>query len=132
MIKKEHATVIEMIAGILGYEMLAQVILLFIGGNRGSNSIGLWIGGIIAIGMLLHMKRSIEDAIDMGDEEGATKYSRKMYAVRTIIVLLIVGALLMFHIGNIIATIIGIMGLKVSAYIQPYMHRVLSRFENTK
>lgn len=132
MIKKEHATVVEMIAGILGYEMLAQVILLFIGGNRGSNSIGLWIGGMIAVGMLLHMKRSIEDVIDMGDEEGAAKYSRKMYAVRTIIVLLIIGALLMFHIGNIIATIIGIMGLKVSAYIQPYMHRVLSRFENTK
>lgn len=132
MIKKEHATAVEMIAGILGYEVLAQVILLFVGGNRLNNSIGLWIGGAIAVGMLLHMKRSIQDVIDIGEEDAATKYSRKMYALRTIVVLMVIVVMLIFHIGNIIATIIGIMGLKVSAYLQPYMHRIFLRFENTK
>ena len=75
-------TVKELAAGIIVYGILAQIICLVVTDNTLSVAVGLWIGIATALGMMIHMKRSIEDALDFG-EEGAPKHMRKTYVIRS-------------------------------------------------
>ena len=59
-------TVKELAAGIIVYGILAQIICLVVTDNTLSVAVGLWIGIATALGMMIHMKRSIEDALDLG------------------------------------------------------------------
>lgn len=59
-------TVKELAAGIIVYGILTQIICLVVTDNTLSVAVGLWIGIATALGMMIHMKRSIEDALDFG------------------------------------------------------------------
>ncbi|MBS4980270.1 MAG: hypothetical protein KHZ72_02710 [Lachnospiraceae bacterium] len=121
----------ELAAGLIVYGILAQMICLIVADNLLFVSVGLWIGIATALGMMVHMKRSIEDALDFG-EEGAPKHMRKAYVVRLLIVAVIFGVTAYFKVGNIIAALIGVMSLKISAYLQPWTHQVFVRLQKSK
>ena len=78
--------------------------------------------------MSIHMKRNIEDALDF-DERGAVKHMRKGYVFRYALVALLFGVVIYMHIGNPITLLVGVMGLKIGAYIQPITHKVLQKFK---
>jgi len=77
--------------------------------------------------MCVHMHISIEDAIDFG-EAGAQKHISKTYGFRTLVVIITLCILCYFNTGSIITAIIGIMGLKVAAYLQPFTHKILQKY----
>jgi hypothetical protein len=118
---------LELLSGILFLGVFAQVICCFIVERQLYNAIGLWAGIAIACFMVIHMKRSIEDVLDIG-EEGAVKYARNAYIFRTIIALVVIGVVVIFKLGNPITLVIGIFPLKISAYIQPYIHKIFLWF----
>lgn len=124
-------TVKELAAGIIVYGILTQIICLVVTDNTLSVAAGLWIGIATALGMMIHMKRSIEDALDFG-EEGAPKHMRKTYVIRLFVVAVVFGVTAYFQVGNIIAALIGVMSLKISAYLQPWTHRVFVRLQKSK
>lgn len=121
----------ELAAGIIVYGILVQIICLVVTDHRLSVSVGLWIGIATALGMMVHMKRSIEDALDFG-EEGAAKHMRKTYVIRLFIVAIVFGVIAYFRVGNIIMALIGVMSLKMSAYLQPWTHRIFVRLQKSK
>lgn len=124
---KKNNILIELLSGILFLGVLAQAICFFVGERKFYNAVGLWAGIGIACFMVIHMKRSIEDVLDIG-EEGAVKYARNAYAIRTIVALVVVGIVVIFRIGNPITLLIGIFPLKISAYLQPYIHKIFLWF----
>ena len=63
------------------------------------HSVGLWIGAFIGAFMATHMKKSIEIALDLG-EEGALKYTRKAYVFRMAVVAIVFGAVFFWPIGE--------------------------------
>ena len=81
--------------------------------------------------MSIHMKRNIEDALDY-DERGAVKHMRKGYVFRYALVALLFGATVYFEVGNPITLLVGVMGLKIGAYIQPITHKVLQKLQKSK
>ena len=115
----------------LAPDVKAQIICLVVTDNTLSVAVGLWIGIATALGMMIHMKRSIEDALDFG-EEGAPKHMRKTYVIRLFVVAVVFGVTAYFQVGNIIAALIGVMSLKISAYLQPWTHRVFVRLQKSK
>ncbi|MEF9941229.1 MAG: hypothetical protein RSA90_06570 [Lachnospiraceae bacterium] len=121
----------EVVIGILTFGIVVQMILIILSQEVGYRSIGLWVGTFTAIGIVIHMKRSIEDALDLG-EDGATKHVAKSYAFRILVVLLVFGTVVYFKLGSIFTTFIGFMGLKISAYLQPYIHKILFKFTKSK
>lgn len=124
---KKNNILIELLSGILFLGVLAQAICFFVVERQLYSAVGLWTGIAIACFMVIHMKRSIEDVLDIG-EEGAVKYARNAYAIRTIVALVVVGVVVIFKIGNPITLVIGIFPLKISAYLQPYIHKIFLRF----
>ena len=126
-----NETLKELLTGIILYGAIAQIICLIMTEHKLYVSIGLWIGVITGIGIAIHMKRSIEDALDLGVEH-AEKHMKKMYALRYAVTALVFGAAIYFHIGNPIAILIGVIGLKISAYLQPYTHKLILKLKKSK
>lgn len=122
-------TLKELLCGMLFYGVAAQIICTIIDMDRlAYTTLGLWIGIGAAALMGIHMKRNIEDALDY-DEKGAVKHMRKGYIFRYAMVAFLFGVVIYFEVGNPITLLVGVMGLKIGAYIQPITHRVLCRLK---
>ena len=121
---KKNNTLFELLMGIIFSSVVIQVIVVIISKNYLYNAIGLWSGTAIACFMAIHMKRSIEDVLDLGEESGV-KRMRSTYLVRMTIVAIAMGVVICFNLGNPITMLFGALTLKIAAYLQPYMHKVL-------
>lgn len=87
--------------------------------------LGFLSGGALGSFMAVHMAYSINTAVDLG-EQGALNHTRKMYVIRTVIVLAC--AVLLYYTGrvNILAVFAGLFGLKPAAYLQPVFYRLMT------
>lgn len=130
MEKADTKVLRDMILIMIIYGIIAQLVCLFIPGDRLKMAIGLWIGVAAGIGMAVHMKNSLDEALYLG-EEGASKYWQKSYAKRYLTVVVVFAAVSYFQIANVLALFAGVMGLKFSAYLQPIMRKLFKRFEKS-
>lgn len=120
---KEDRTLKELIGGIIVYGVIVQIICLIAGGFRMQIAVGLWLGIFSAAAIAVHMKRSIEDSLELG-EGGAQKHMHRKYVVRSLLVAVVFGIAIYTGVGNGLAILAGVMGLKVSAYLQPVIHKI--------
>ena len=125
--KKEN-TLLELLVGIIFLGVTIQLGVVIGSKNYLYNAIGLWSGIAIACVSTIHMKRSIEDALDLG-ERGAIKHIRIAYLKRMLIAIVIMGVVIYFHLGNPITLLIGVFPLKLAAYLQPLIHKLFLRIQ---
>ena len=128
--KTDNTVLREMIAVMVLYGIILQVVCLLIPGDRIRMAAGLWLGVAAGVGMAVHMKNSLYEALDRG-EAGAQKYMQKSYAVRYITVVVVFVAAAGLHIANVLTLFFGVMGLKISAYLQPAMHKLFLKFKKS-
>ena len=128
---KKNNILVELLAGIISLGVLIQIIMAIALENYLYNAIGLWTGIGIACFMAIHLKRSIEDSLDLG-VDGAVKHARTAYATRTVITLIVIGLVVYFKIGNPLTVVLGIFPLKLSAYLQPLIHKIFLKFDKAK
>ena len=128
---KKNETLIELVAGILFLGVIFQLICILVLKEFLYHAIGLWTGIIIACFVAIHLQRSIEDSLDMGIED-AEKHARNAYVIRTVVTLVVIGIIICFNLGNPITLVIGIFPLKLSAYLQPYTHKLFLWFRERK
>lgn len=123
-IRNINHTVWELIIGIVLVNALLEVIGLIFVSQKGAYTIGLILGMLLAIGMVFHMNMSIEKAMDIGGEH-AKGYMLKSYAIRTIVVLIVIVCVGVLKFANLLSLLLGIMTLKVAAYLQPITHKFM-------
>lgn len=63
---KKDNTLTELVLGIILLGVIEQIVCLIFLKDYLYNAVGLWSGILVAVGMAVHMKRSIEDALDFG------------------------------------------------------------------
>lgn len=112
-----------LLAGIVLFGAASQLVGVFLVTEKANYSIGLWIGVLVAIFMSFHMAFSLNNAVDMG-EKGAQTAVTRQNIIRYLIVVLILGILMITEVGNPIAAFVGVMGLKVSAYLYPIVQKL--------
>lgn len=112
-----------LLGGIILFGAASQLVGVFLVADKTNYSIGLWIGVLTAIFMAFHMAFSLNNALDMG-EKGAQTAATRQNLIRYLIVIIILGILMVTEIGNPIAAFVGVMGLKVSAYLQPIFQKL--------
>ena len=120
-------TLTELLAGIVLFGVLFEIIGLIFVKDRLSHSIGMLIGVLIALGMAVHMAFSLNDALDW-DEEQAKRAIWKSYMLRYTAVAICMGLVAYFKIGDLISCFCGIMSLKAAAYLQPHLHRFCNKY----
>ena len=114
-------TVFDLWIGILIHFVFFEIIGIYFVTNRTSYTWGLLYGCMTAALLAWIMYRSLDAALEMGESE-AVKCCQRDSMIRMLIMLAaaIVGMKVYFF--NFPAVIIGILGLKASAFIQPVLH----------
>lgn len=90
-------------------------------------STGLWIGIAVAAGMAVNMAVIILDSVEMAAEKRASTKAALFSALRYILVVAVFAVTGYFKLGNLITMFIGVMGLKIAAYLQPFTHRFIMK-----
>lgn len=117
--------------GIVLFGVVSELVGVFLVADKLNYSIGLWIGVLTALGMALHMAFGINSALDRG-EKGAQAAVTRQNMIRYLAVILVLGILMITNIGNPIAAFVGIMGLKISAYLQPLFTKLSQKKVKTE
>lgn len=123
---EKDRTLQELLLGHFWIGCVVQLGLLLLGGHLLKDVIGLWCGIFCGVFCLLHMQRTLEDSLDLG-EEYATKQVRKGYVTRMLLMAVVLGLALYYELCNPITLLVGVLVLKSAIYLQSVMHKVLKK-----
>ena len=120
-------TLSELIIGIVILAVIITIVGVFLSTNKFAFVMGMLLGVVVAIIMGVSMYRSLDRSLEL-DTTSAVGYMKRNVFLR---VLLIVGAIAAAIIAakyiSTFGVIIGILCLKLSAYLQPLTHRLFNR-----
>ena len=127
--REEQQTLWDLYVGIGVLGILAAVLGAWIVEDKLDFVLGVVYGMVVAVGLVTHMYYGLQKLLYY-DEESASKQGQKMAAIRMWIMLTAVMLAMYFgeHL-HLAGVILGILTLKVSAYVQPFVHRrITSKF----
>ena len=116
-----------LVSGILLYGGLLQISAAVLGRRRLYDAVGLWVGIACAVYMGIHMAVMLKHFLggETGSEDKKSKGRICPGMLPRYLVVIGVFALLVFSdLGNPILAFFGVMGLKVSAYLQPMLRKL--------
>lgn len=126
MLRRLNKALPELVLGILVYGAFAWLIGIWFVNDKFMYSTGICLGIAIAVGMAVHMAVVIEDAVSMAAGQG------KLIAMSLLRYMAVAAAffcIAYFKLGNPIAAFIGVMGLKIAAYLQPLIHKIILKIQ---
>ena len=126
-VKKIDETLKELLVGILFYGIIVEILILVLGIEKFYLSLGLWIGIILGLASAIHMWWGLDRGVELGD--GATKFLMSQNMIRYGVIVIAFGVLCLLDIGNPLAAFAGIMGLKAGAYLQPFTHKICTKYK---
>ena len=84
---------------------------------------GLAIGIALACGMAVNMAVVLRDAVEIYGEAKARSKIIARSITRYLVVVIVFFVMMKWELGSLPAAFIGVLGLKISAYLQPLAHR---------
>ncbi len=108
--------------GIAAYGIIFEIVLLFFSRNP-IYSAGLWIGIILALAGAVHMWWSLNRGLDL-PQKAAVKSMSTQNIIRYVTIAAVLAVLMCTDFANPIFAFCGYMGMKVSAYLNPLIHRL--------
>ncbi len=127
MLRRINESLPGLVAGIIIYGVIVQLTGVWFVEDKLAYSIGLWYGIAIAIGMGINIAVVIYDTVTFYAGENTNKRVAAKSILRYGIVAILLFILGYFQIGNLFAAFLGVMGLKVSAYMQPLLMRLVNK-----
>lgn len=118
-------TVRDVLTGALLYGIIVEIIGLILVENRLSYSLGILVGYICVTGMICHMYLVLEKALDM-DPDSAKKYSLRNNILRYLVLALVLVLTAMIPQVSVIAAVIMIYGMNISAFLQPQINKYIT------
>lgn len=129
MLRRLNKVLPELILGILLYGIILQAVGVWLSEDKLMYTTGLWIGIALAIGMAIHIAVVIEDAVSLNS--GRTKLVA-MSLLRYALAAAVLFATAYFQLGSVIAAFLGVMGLKIAAYAQPFIHKMIFKLKGSE
>ena len=116
-----YDTWIDLVAGCLVYSMIMEVIGLIFVSNKAGYSAGLLVGTLTAAACAYSMYKSTEKAADL-DQSRAQRVMVTSSILRMIFIFGVMLAAWRIRQISLAGEIVGIAGLKISAYLHVYVH----------
>ena len=85
------------------------------------------IGIALACGMAVNMAVVLRDAVEIYGEAKARSKIIARSITRYLVVVIVFFVMMKWELGSLPAAFIGVLGLKISAYLQPLAHRFISK-----
>jgi len=108
------------------YLILGEIIIFAFLPNKKLYAIGFLVGVVISIISTIHMKITLEHALHHL-EKSAVKRSIVAYVIRMSFIALIFCGMYVTGVGNLLAGLIGMFALKLSAYLQSFTHEIIKK-----
>lgn len=125
MFRRLNEALPELLFGIFIYGIVIQAAGVWFAADKLRYSSGLWIGIVTAMAMAYHIALIIAESVDAVDPQKARVRITAKGILRYAAVVIVFTVTMYFDLGNLITLFIGVMGLKISAYLQPTLHKVL-------
>lgn len=125
---KIDRTLSEMILGILAFGAICQLTVFWFIPQKGCFAAGLWIGITAACAYAWHLWWSLDRnmTVNADNERGATAFSLKQSVLRYAgVALVLIGLWYLGGNTSMLAGFLGVMGVKIGAYLQPLIGRSL-------
>lgn len=127
MLKRINDALPGLVFGIIAYGCIIQLVGIWFMKDIIYDSIGLWYGIAIAVGMAIHLATVIFDSVSMGDTKHAGRILIAKSLFRYVMVVVLFFLIGYFQFGNLFLALLGVLGLKLSAYAQPLLRKLLKR-----
>ena len=124
-VKKINRALLELWIGILFVGLVFQFAGMWFAENKLYYTVALWIGIVLALVTVVHMYRTLDRALDLGP--GAQKVVTTANMVRYGCIVIVFMIVLISKVLNPLITFLGIMSLKVAAYLQPFTHKLCNK-----
>lgn len=129
MLKRLNDALPGLVLGILVYGVLVELIGVWFVSDKLRFSTGLAIGIALACGMAINIAVVLRDAVDIyGESQARAKIIAKSI-LRYVVVVIVFFVMMKCNIGNLFSAFIGVLGLKVSAYSQPFAHKLITKLQ---
>ena len=125
MKKRIDSTLFDLCVGIILYGIVFQLVLLVFSGKT-AYSTGLWIGIVLAASGAVHMWWSIDRGMGQAAKQ-AVKTIGTNNLVRYLVLVVVTFILIYTDFANPIFMFCGYMGMKVSAYLNPWLGKIRSK-----
>lgn len=124
-LRKINRALLELCLGILFVGLLCQFIGMWFATDKLLYTVALWLGILLAFLTALHMYRTLDRALDYGTN--ATKMVTKANLVRYGCIVAVFCIVMITGVLQPLVTFLGLMSLKVAAYLQPFTHKLCNK-----
>ena len=125
-INKDNETLFDLIFGCIVYSIVFEAIGLLVVENKGSYSLGLLLGTAVAIGLSVSMYKSLNNCLVMTEHQ-ARRNMVFSTLLRAVVILLAACIGMRSGYFSFPGIIIGILGLKISAYFHAYTNVYITK-----
>ena len=125
-INKDNETLFDLIFGCIVYSIVFEAIGLLLVENKGSYSLGLLLGTAVAIGLSVSMYKSLNNCLVMTEHQ-ARRNMVFSTLLRAVVILLAAWIGMRSGYFSFPGIIIGILGLKISAYFHAYTNVYITK-----
>lgn len=122
----------EMLAGLIIWMIVTAVLLAVIATNKPAALAGVFVGTITAAGVILHMYRHLDIALDM-DAKHAQAHTQVAAFQRMFIMAAVIGVSMVFS-GYIhpVGVVLGLFGVKATALCNPLIHKQMQKLRKKR
>ena len=125
-INKDNETLFDLIFGCIVYSIVFEAIGLLVVENKGIYSLGLLLGTAVAIGLSVSMYKSLNNCLVMTEHQ-ARRNMVFSTLLRAVVILLAAWIGMRSGYFSFPGIIIGILGLKISAYFHAYTNVYITK-----
>ena len=125
-INKDNETLFDLIFGCIVYSIVFEAIGLLVVEHKGSYSLGLLLGTAVAIGLSVSMYKSLNRCLVMTEHQ-ARRNMVFSTLLRAVVILLAAWIGMRSGYFSFPGIIIGILGLKISAYFHAYTNVYITK-----
>lgn len=123
-IENDNSALLELELGILASGIVFCIAGIFFVSDKPGYALGICIGVLLAAFSVWHMKKTLDVALSL-DEKGATTYATTRNLLRYGVIVVVFALILWTKVANPLATFLGLMSMKVAAYLQPFTHKLI-------
>lgn len=127
MLKRMNDALPGLVLGIIVYGIVVELVGVWFVADKLRYTTGLAIGIALACWMAVNIAVVLQDAVDIYGESHAQSKIVIKSVLRYLVVVVIFFVMMKWDLGNMITAFIGVLGLKVSAYLQPFAHKFISQ-----
>ncbi len=128
MLRRLNDALPGLVLGILVYGVLLELAGIWFVADKLRYSTGLAIGIALACGMAV----VLQDAVDIYGESRAQAKIIVKSILRYLVVVIVFFVMMKWNLGNLISAFLGVLGLKVSAYVQPFAHKLIFHWKQRR